>query len=245
MKPTEDESADELAREYRRASDAAGRPAAATRAAILAEARAAALRRTPAANDRRFLWRAVAGVAVLGVAVLVWRQVEQPLAPLATREAPVATIAPAEVGTAPGAAAHDASAQAKQAESEPRELSGAAQRAAVPAPAPAAALSVPFAASASAKARREMLDETPQTSLFRLHFPAEFQSPTPPGGVWILQDANGSVLRAGKLDAGEGFDALLTRLQREFPGRAIGPWEIVAVVNASGVPVQLGIARLP
>lgn len=65
---------------YRQASRGeAGRPGAGTRAAILAEAAAAARRRTPAANESRYLLRAVAGIAVLGVALLLWRQTDHRL----------------------------------------------------------------------------------------------------------------------------------------------------------------------
>lgn len=65
---------------YRRASGSeAGRPEAKTRTAILAEAAAAAHRRRPAANDSRYLLRAVAGLAVIGVGLLVWRQTDHRL----------------------------------------------------------------------------------------------------------------------------------------------------------------------
>jgi hypothetical protein len=79
---------DELLASYRRASTAdAGRPAAKTREAILAEARAAAARRAPAANDSRVSWRMAAGLAVIGVALLIWRQLPRDAAaPLRERE---------------------------------------------------------------------------------------------------------------------------------------------------------------
>ncbi|HWL64226.1 MAG TPA: hypothetical protein VNQ32_15630 [Steroidobacteraceae bacterium] len=59
----------------------AERPAAKTRAAILAEAAAAAAvrRREPAANAPRYWMRVVAGVAVVGVGLMLWRQTEVPL----------------------------------------------------------------------------------------------------------------------------------------------------------------------
>jgi hypothetical protein len=77
MNPSDDER--ELD-EYRRASaEDAGRPPAAVRKAILDEAAAAARRRTPAANESRYLWRGLAGVAVLGFAILMWRQVDHRL----------------------------------------------------------------------------------------------------------------------------------------------------------------------
>jgi hypothetical protein len=247
MNPQDDEADDELMREYRRASDAAaGRPGAAVRAAILAEARAATLRRTPAANDRRFLWRAVASVAVLGVAVLVWREVQRPLAPLAK--------------VAPPAPRVDMAARDAEAQSDTRTAAAEARQPAVAATPPApAATTKPFAAPAAARARREAMDEplvasrsmgaaqgfagSVSAELFRLHFPAEFRSSTPPAGLWLVQDEAGRVLRSGALDANEGFDALLARLQREMPERALGPWQVTSVSNASGVAVQVGIAR--
>lgn len=62
---------------WRRASAAdAGRPSAKTRAAILAEAAAQARRRQPAANEPRYWMRVVAGVAVVGVGVMLWRQTD-------------------------------------------------------------------------------------------------------------------------------------------------------------------------
>lgn len=73
----QDHRDNELDAAYRRASEEqAGRPAASTRAAILAEAEAAARRRTPAANDSRYLWRIAGAVAVVGIGVLIWRQTD-------------------------------------------------------------------------------------------------------------------------------------------------------------------------
>jgi hypothetical protein len=66
---------DPLLEEYRRASrESAGAPSVATRAAILAEARAAALRRTPSANDAHWRLRAVAALAVVGLGAALWMQ---------------------------------------------------------------------------------------------------------------------------------------------------------------------------
>ncbi len=82
---------DALIDAYRRASASdADRPGAATRAAILAEAAAAARRNAPAANESRYWMRTVAGIAVLGIGVLLWRQTYDRL-PVA---APVALNAP-------------------------------------------------------------------------------------------------------------------------------------------------------
>lgn len=76
----EEQKDQQLDAAYKRASASdAGRPDAKTRAAILAEAAAAARRRTPAANESRYLMRAVAGLAVIGVGLLVWRQADHRL----------------------------------------------------------------------------------------------------------------------------------------------------------------------
>jgi hypothetical protein len=76
MTPDDEATDDALTRDYRRTSTAeAGRPAAATRAAILAEARALAQRRVRAERDPRIPWALAASVAVIGIAVLLWRQV--------------------------------------------------------------------------------------------------------------------------------------------------------------------------
>lgn len=77
MSQEEDDKLDAL---WRSASAAdAGRPSERTRAAILAEAAAAARRREPAANAPRYWMRLVAGVAVVGVGLVLWRQTEAPL----------------------------------------------------------------------------------------------------------------------------------------------------------------------
>jgi hypothetical protein len=76
----EEQKDQQLDAAYRRASASeAGRPDARTREAILAAAAAAARRRTPAANESRYLMRAVAGLAVIGVGLLVWRQTDHRL----------------------------------------------------------------------------------------------------------------------------------------------------------------------
>ena len=110
---------DALDAAYRRANAAqTERPSMATRQAILAHAAKVAHQRTPAANDSRFVWRAVAGVAVLGVAVLLWRQVDhrlpgqtpQQVVDVRERADAAPTIAPTqelplEAAAAPAAAA--------------------------------------------------------------------------------------------------------------------------------------------
>lgn len=95
---SEQDSDDALDAAYRRASAAdAGRVGAAVRARILAEGEAAARRNLPAANQSRYWMGAVAGVAVLGFAVLMLRQVDMRLPGDAERTvtvSPVTDVAP-------------------------------------------------------------------------------------------------------------------------------------------------------
>ncbi len=132
MNPS-DEERDALTDEYRRASAAeAGRPAATVRKAILAEAAAAANRRTPASNDSRYLWRGIAGVAVLGFAILMWKQVDHRL--------PGEASVVAARSEAPGQVLLETPAPAAAAESKPALIKEAR------APRPTPAVSQPPAA---------------------------------------------------------------------------------------------------
>jgi hypothetical protein len=70
----------ELVDQYRIVSaEDAGPAPAAVRKAVLAEAAAAARRRQPAANDGKYLWRAVASIGVMAIALLIWRESEPEL----------------------------------------------------------------------------------------------------------------------------------------------------------------------
>jgi hypothetical protein len=172
MNPKDDPLAEELDSIYQQASaKQAGSPSASTREAILAQAKATALRRTPAANDSRYLWRAAAGVAVFGVALLLWRQTNPQLdvgrvaeptftveadpvqpqrsAPVAeTRERPDRDALAVAPSARPGTAAAPATAAPK----------AAAQAAATPeseAQAPALAKAESAASSTLERSRRE------------------------------------------------------------------------------------------
>ncbi|MEO6366840.1 MAG: hypothetical protein ABIP38_02490, partial [Steroidobacteraceae bacterium] len=135
MNPS-DEERDALTDEYRRASaEQAGRPGAAVRKAILAEAAAAANRRAPAANDSRYLWRGIAGVAVLGFAILMWKQVDHRI----PGEAPVATART----EAPAVELREEEARAAAAQSKAESKAESSEQASAPQP---AAVSQPAAA---------------------------------------------------------------------------------------------------
>jgi hypothetical protein len=109
---------------WRRASaEDAGRPSTKTRAAILAEAAAQARRRQPAANQPRYWMRMVAGVAVVGIGLVLWRQTDVRL----PGEQPVVAVPM----TQESAMTADAVAPVEQLSQAPREQSPAA-------PAPAA-----------------------------------------------------------------------------------------------------------
>ncbi|MEO7775557.1 MAG: hypothetical protein ABIT36_00175 [Steroidobacteraceae bacterium] len=253
MNPTGND--DELDDAYRRASAGdAGRPGAATRSAILAEARAAALRRSPAANDSRMWWRAAAGVSVLGVALLLWRQVDHPLAPLdqtaAVAQAPApAASAPAIVEEPASEAPRDANAISRAPEPFPANASmerqvaaDAAQYAKKPA---SAAPAPPPASEAESRlaARSELGRSFAAPSLFERQFPDAWSSTTPPRALWILEDAAGNVLGSG-IAEGSDWQVVRTNLMKEFADRNIGPWDIITVRNAQAVEVRIGVARL-
>jgi len=217
---------DELAAAYRRASDAeAGRPSAATRAAILAEARRLAANRTrPAANEPRFRRRAFAGIAasvlVAGIAVTLWRQTERPTQ-TATRAEAVsvpgaeAVPAPAESNAARQAAADDAQ--------RSDTLLAAAESQAVAAPAPA-----PAPVDTRALVERE--------------FPRLLNSGEAPRNVWLLQDAGGRTLKTGTLAVDQSFGTVTLQLQREMPDRRIEAFEVQNLATDRGT-VQVGVAR--
>ena len=132
----DDDAPDALTREYRRAhADDQLRPAAATRAAILAEARRVAAQVTPsarpvpplppAANDTWWNWKAAASIAVMALAgVLSWR---------VFRTEPLLQQAPA---SAPASATLESPASAARAAAEPpAALAKSAAPAAIPPPA--------------------------------------------------------------------------------------------------------------
>ena len=273
MNSDDDDIEDALTREYRRASaDQAGRPDAAKRAAILAEARAAALRRTPAANDSRLWWRAAASVAVVGVGVLLWRQVDRDvatLAPAAPVAAYVETPGAGEPAAAEAAADADVAAntagqvqeRARAPAQAPAPAAGAARSqrraesesaaqelTAPPSPSPQAGAlergaSAVFDSASRSLARKATRDATAE-ELLQTGFPAENASSSPPRALWVLQDAAGSVLRNGALSDNEDFAAMTSRLERDYPGRRIGPWRVTPVKNSRGVELQLGVALL-
>lgn len=124
----EEQKDQQLDAAYRRASASeAGRPDAKTRAAILAEAAAAARRRTPAANESRYLMRAVAGLAVIGVGLLVWRQTDHRLPGEAqTFDVPVAQQSELVAESAYVPDPEAAPAQEVQEEPAPRQAAGGA-----------------------------------------------------------------------------------------------------------------------
>lgn len=250
---------DKLTQDYQRASEAeAGRPAAASRAAILAEARRLAAERAAAAppasaNEPWFKWRYAASVLVAGVALLVWRQVGregEPLPQVMTAQ----TVEPMAPAASPDAAR--------------RQASPSPPPPPAPAPAPreeernadaafAARSSTEGAASAKAAAQepvtvdlrmREAVPETaimapPGSALLR-QFPDVMISTTPVPGVWLLVDDEGRTVRSGVLQAGEDFGSALRQLQAAFPDHTLAPFEVREEINARGLAVPVGVARL-
>jgi len=269
MTPDDDAPDDALTRDYRRSSATeAGRPAATTRAAILAEARSLAQRR--ARKDPRVPWAIAASMSVIGIAVLLWRQVglQTPSSPVvysttqlandasgkpersgepASATAPVAPprmptpAAAAAPRAAPPAIALPASppSAAPLAKTQSERALDAAADVAMPAP-PAAAGVV---ASALSTAPRPADTEAP-ASVLRKRFPEEYASPSPPHTLWLLRDARGEVLRTGRLNDSASLQTVSVDVQRAYPARRLSPWVITPLTNERGLPVELAIATL-
>lgn len=157
MSQEEDDKLDAL---WRRASAKdAGRPAAKTRAAILAEAAAAARRREPAANAPRYWMRMVAGVAVVGIGLVLWRQTDVRLPGEMTVAEPMRQEVARGAGGA-GAAAPVADAAAPGAEAElQQDQSVSPEEAAAPAPAMRSSAPTPVPVQEAPAPPREQVDE--------------------------------------------------------------------------------------
>lgn len=175
-----------LDRNYRQASATeAGRPAAATRAAILAEAQRLARRRVVRHPGGR-PWALAAGVAMLGIAVLLWRQVQQ--------QAPqVAALQPAPADLAPLPSPRLESQQALR----PEPRLGAKAQADAPATPAVAAAPVPPAVPASSTV-------TPALRSAAEVAPAETASPESSAATVSLAAAPPVVVPAAPADAAPG-----------------------------------------
>jgi hypothetical protein len=239
----DDPTPDTLTRDYQRAAAAqADRPGDATRTAILAEARAATLRRRPAANDSRYVWRAVAGVAVVGVALLLWRQSAPVMTPVMTtvqdqapretdvRAAPASEAKPAEpaaVANVPvqavarterqRAAPADELRSSKALEKSSGAISGAGANsdAAAVMVAPAAPAESAFATRSAAAAARQDVR------------PAEAP------GEWVLLDRDGTPLQRGAITGADTLDSIRADLVKRFPGRTISAWQVKSQTAAA------------
>ncbi len=228
---------DDMDEAYRRASaDDATRPSAATRAAILAQARRVAAEQRPlAANEpwfrRRSLTGIAASVAVIGIAAMLWRQsARDPEVPTAAAPAAVATdVAPPPAPAAPSPSRSlPLQAEAPAADQSARESrlgSAAATRS---------------LNRAEASAKPSVAIGT--RALVEREFPGLLQATEPPRALWLLLDANGQTLRTGRLDGGD-FDALAARLRQELPNRRIDAFERETVATDNGISVEVGIAR--
>jgi hypothetical protein len=212
-----------------------------------------------------------ASVLLAGVALLVWRQVERPpggrravaeignmqgAPPAPKLELPPPAEAPAEtMAAAPAAPARHADAAQAQSNAVSVDL---AMREPLPetailarppqldAPAPSADAAAGGRTRELAVAKAAPAPSPPVRAeqLLRRQFPALLDGATPPTGVWLLLDAGGNTVRSGTLQADEDYGAVTAALQRAFPGRGIGAFEVSRVPNARGATVQVGVARL-
>jgi hypothetical protein len=238
MTTPDDDPHDELTRAYRSASDAqAESPAASTRAAILAEARAAALKRTPAANDSRYVWRAAAGIAVLGVAVILWRQTDHRLAPdlAAAPETTAAVQSPQAPQPAADMTRSDAAGAGTTVENRPTTVRRAESTAKDEKEASSRAAPAREEASAELAASQVVTSEVtassaPPAQLARAS--ADAAAPMPPPGA---AQASGAV-RQNRID----YQQLV---QREFPEAWKGnepPHTVWVVLAADGKVLRKG-----
>jgi hypothetical protein len=259
----QDENRDELADAYRKASaDEAGRPGAALRDAILAEAAAAARRRVPAANDSRYLWRGVAGLAVFGFALLIWQQVDHQL----PGDAPTVVSATSEIDSAmkeEAAPMSDLSADAAPRAAAPPEAPPP-QRTAAPSASAAEERELqeaPVRAAPSMELRSQAPEQndteraagkvsalvdaqTDADALLRLYFPQQYESNTS-HRVWLVQDGTGARLLSGELAPGTTHADLRLEIERALGGRLLRPWRIRSLQNARGQTIEFAIAQTP
>jgi hypothetical protein len=219
---------------YRQASATeAGRPDAKTRAAILAEAAAAARRRVPAANESRYLLRAVAGIAVVGVGLLLWRQTDHRL----PGEAPVLEV--------PRVAQQSAEPEADLAfVPDPQEARSrvAPSPAVLPEPPPAERDELEEMQVTGARVQAGVPSELSAEELLRRHFPAQYEGDAT-RRVWLVRNAAGEVVRTGELDDGEQLAELIPEIQRSLGMRELAPQAVHSLRNARGQPVELSILQ--
>ena len=243
MTPHDEAPEDALTRDYRRESAAdAGRPSPATRAAILAEARAASQRHLRASRTSRLPWAVAASVTVLGIAITIWHQTGPQQ--LVVRSAPTALDQP------PAEVAAVTDERRAPAESLPAPVpttvaAARAKRSAGPPPALARTQSVANS-SAAAELRTTGLiaDASLSAALLKQQFPVEYASAAPPHALWLLRDANGAVLRSGTLRETAALQGLDAELQRAYPSQHISAWIVTPLVNARGAPISLAMATL-
>lgn len=231
-----DERDQQLDADYRRASEQdAGRPASATRVAILAEAAAAAAARrraTPAANEPRYWMRAVAGLAVVGVGILLWRQTDHRL----PGESTVMVVESQQLqeAAAPTAVA-DAAAPAPAAEESALQASPpVASRQAANAGAATAEADAPATADLAREQRAAQPAQAPPTVATESQ-----QKAAAPQGVDELEEVAVTATAAFAAGAGSEADGLL---RQHFPSQyqSDSPHRLWLVRNAAGEVLQKG-----
>jgi hypothetical protein len=259
----EEADTEALKARYLEASAAtSGLPSNAVRQAILDEARAAALRRMPAANDKQYWWRAVAGIAVVGIALALWRDGKQipeapvkaadnvaiptPAAPAPVRSAPSSTLAPLPSVAASAAAAKAAPAAARsrvpvQVALPTAEMEARATR--MPALADSAAGVAPAASPAGAMQSRKEAGAATTVSVLQTYFPEVYVGEMPASSVWILLDSNGNLVRRGVLNASDTLADVTRVLERDYPGQ-LGNWQKTTARTEQGTAVEVTTTSL-
>jgi hypothetical protein len=239
-----DERDQQLEAEYRRASEQdAGRPAATTRAAILAEAAAGAAARrraTSAANEPRYWMRAVAGVAVVGFGILLWRQTDHRLPgesvmvvenqQLQEADAPTA-VADAAAPAAPAPAAPAPAAEESALQTSPPAASRQAANA-------GAAAAEEADAPATADLAREQRAAQPAQAPPAVATESQQKAAAPPAADELEEV---TVTATAPFAAGVSSEAD-SLLRQHFPSQyqSDSPHRLWLVRNAAGVVLQMG-----
>jgi hypothetical protein len=229
---------DTLMEAYRRASASdADRPRASTRAAILAQAAATARRNAPAANESRYWLRAVAGIAVLGIGVVLWRQTDYHL-PV---EAPVVESTPEPDRNVVKQSAADSLRAGTVGENE--------QPLSQPFPASPATISPPSPPPKAESSARQLAQNTDDDELeefsitgARIQMPAEERAETASAAPFAPPRVGGAALAGGAAGLAQKELDSTALLRQHFPAQyqSDASHSVWVVLNAAGDVLQSG-----
>ncbi len=168
---------------------------------------------------------AVAGLALIAVAIMIWRQSGGSTSAGAASER---VMQAAQVDTGAQAATADANRVADPVVLSETEDAGAAPRA------DAIAAAGPALATGSAG-----MDEV--LPMVRKHFPAQYDSPQF-HRLWLVHDGHGQVLVSGELEEGQRYEDAEEQL-RGLQGQTPGDWQVRQLRNGAGQLIEVAVAQ--